>query len=66
MKTTWKKALVYFIGALATALGILFGLSSCQVVRTIETEAKTINRGDTVINITTKTVESYTGKKDSF
>lgn len=63
MKTTWKKALVYIIGAIATALGILFGLSSCSVNRTVTTSAESYQRGDTSTIIQTKTVESYTGKK---
>jgi hypothetical protein len=63
MKTNAKKAIVYLVTAIATALGILFGLSSCQVVRTISTDAKTVTRGDTVINISTRTVESYMGQK---
>lgn len=63
MNANVKRAIVYAVGAIATALAIAFGLSSCQAVRTITTEAQTINKGDTVIQITTKTVESYTGEK---
>ena len=63
MKTTWKKALVYFVGALATALGILFGLSSCSVCRTVTTSAESYKKGDTTMIIQTKTIESYTGEK---
>lgn len=63
MKTSVKRAIVYIVGAIATALSILFGLSSCTVVRTISTSAETINKGDTVVQVTTKTVESYNATK---
>ena len=62
-KENVKKAIVYFIASLATALGILFGLSSCDVVRTITTSSECHQRGDTSVLITTKTVESYSGRK---
>lgn len=58
------KAVAYGLTALATALLIAFGLSSCSVVRTITNEAKSIQRGDTSIVIQTKTVESYNAKKE--
>lgn len=63
MSENVKKAIVYIIASIATALGILFGLSSCSVVRTVTTESKCINRGDTVVQITTRTVENYTAEK---
>lgn len=63
-KTNLKKAIVYAVGALATALTILFGLSSCIATRTITTEAKTFQQGDSCVQITTKTIESYAGKKN--
>lgn len=63
-KDNVKKAIVYFIASLATVLGILFGLSSCEVVRTITTSSESHLRGDTSVVITTKTIESYTGKKN--
>lgn len=58
------KAIKYLLVAIATALGIAFGLTSCEVVRTITTSSECHQRGDTSVVITTKTVESYTGKKD--
>lgn len=63
MSANVKKAIVYMVTACATALAIAFGLSSCTVVRTITTTAQTVNRGDTVTQITTKTVENYTAAK---
>lgn len=62
-KANIVKAVSYGLSALATALLIAFGLSSCQVVRTITNEAKSIQKGDTSIVIQTKTVESYNAKK---
>lgn len=59
----WKKALVYLLGALATALGILFGLSSCTATRTVSTSSQYYQSGDTTTTITTKTIESYTARK---
>ena len=58
------KAIIYFLTAIATALGIAFGLSSCQVSRTVTTSAESIQRGDTSFVIQTKTIETYTGKKN--
>lgn len=64
MKTNWKKAIVYLVGAIATALGILFGLSSCTAVRTVTTTAESKQIGDTCVVIQTKTIEQYTGIKE--
>lgn len=59
----WKKAIIYLVSAIATALGILFGLSSCTAVRTITTTAESKQVGDTSIVIQTRTIEQYTGIK---
>lgn len=59
----WKKALVYLVASLATALGILFGFSSCNAVRTITTTSQYVQSGDTTTQIQVKTVESYTATK---
>lgn len=37
--------------------------TSCNVVRTITTESSTCQRGDTSVIIQSKTIESYTAKK---
>ena len=58
------KAIIYILTAIASALGIAFGLSSCQVSRTVITSAESIQRGDTSLVIQTKTIETYTGKKN--
>ena len=44
-------------------LAILLLATSCNVVRTITTESSSCQRGDTSVVIQTKTVESYTAKK---
>ena len=38
-------------------------LSSCNVTRTITNESKYIQRGDTSVVITTKTIETYDASK---
>lgn len=57
------KAAAYLLTALATALLIVFGLSSCQVTRTVTSTSEAHQRGDTSVVIQSKTIESYTGKK---
>lgn len=50
---------------LLSLLGFLaFGLSSCNVVRTITNKSEFYQRGDTSIMIQTKTTESYDAKKN--
>lgn len=58
-----KKAIVYLVGAIATALAMAWGLTSCQVSRIVTTSAESHNRGDTTVIIQTKTTETYTGRK---
>ena len=53
-----KIVLSVLIAAL-TALGAAFGLSSCNVVRTITNKSEYYQRGDTAVMIQTKTTESY-------
>lgn len=62
-KTNLKKAIIYLVGAIATALGILWGMTSCTVSRQVTTTAESIQKGDTSVVIQTKTIETYTGKK---
>ena len=49
--------------AALTALGTAFGLSSCNVVRTITNQSEYYQKGDTSVVIQTRTVESYDAKK---
>lgn len=50
---------------LAAGIACLF-LQSCNVTRVVTTEAKSLQRGDTTIHITTRTVESYDASKKTF
>ena len=58
------KAIKYLAMASATAIAMALGLTSCNVTRTITTESKSLNKGDTAIIIQTKTIESYNAKKN--
>ena len=40
-------------------------LSSCNVTRTVTTKAEYYQKGDTTIQIVTRTTESYDGKVDA-
>ena len=52
------KKITIIIAAL-TALGAAFGLSSCNVTRTVTTKSEYWQRGDTSAVIQTRTVETY-------
>ena len=58
------KAIKYLALAIATAIAMALGLTSCNVTRTITTESKSLNQGDTAIIIQTKSIESYNAKKN--
>ena len=49
--------------AALTALGTAFGLSSCNVTRTITTKSEYWQRADTSCVIQTKTIETYDASK---
>ena len=53
-----KIVISVFIAAL-TALGAAFGLSSCNVTRTITTKSEYWQKADTSVVIQTKTIETY-------
>ena len=57
-----KKITIIIIAAL-TALGAAFGLTSCNVTRTITTKSEYSQRGDTTVVIQTKTIETYDASK---
>ena len=61
-KNIWTIVISVLIAAL-TALGAAFGLSSCNVTRTITTKSEYWQKGDTSCVIQTKTIESYDGTK---
>ena len=49
--------------AALTALGAAFGLSSCNVTRTITTKSEYWQKADTSVIIQTKTIETYDASK---
>ena len=49
--------------AALTALGAAFGLTSCNVTRTITNQSEYYQRGDTSVVIQTKTIETYDASK---
>ena len=57
-------AIKYLAVAVATAIAMALGLTSCNVTRTITTESKALTRGDTAVIIQTKTIESYNAEKN--
>ena len=57
------KAIKYLAVAIATAVAMALGLTSCNVTRTITTESRSLTRGDTAIIIQSKTIESYNAQK---
>ena len=57
------KVIVSVLIAALSALGAAFGLTSCNVTRTITNESQYFQRGDTAVMIQTKTVETYDAKK---
>lgn len=68
MTEKWKmilKIVVSVLIAALTALGAALGLQSCSVTRKITNESSYYQRGDTSVVITTKTIESYDGRKNN-
>ena len=62
-KTQIIKIVISVLIAALTALGAAFGLTSCNVVRTITNQSEFYQRGDTSVMIQTKTTESYDASK---
>ena len=62
-KQRLTKAIKYLALSLATAVAMALGLTSCNVTRTITTESRSLNKGDTAIIIQSKTIESYNAVK---
>lgn len=62
-KQRLMKALKYLAVAIATAIAMALGLTSCNVTRTITTESRSLTKGDTAIIIQSKTIESYNAQK---
>lgn len=57
------KVLITVSIAALTALGATLGLTSCNVTRKVTTEASYYQRGDTTVNIVTRTIETYDATK---
>ena len=57
------KIIISVLIAALTALGAAFGLTSCNVTRTVTTKSEYSQRGDTTVVIQTKTVETYDASK---
>lgn len=63
LKKAILKAVLSCLIAILLAVGAFYGLTSCRATRTITTEAKCIQKGDTAVTIQTKTIEKYEGVK---
>jgi len=57
------KIIISVLIAALTALGAAFGLTSCNVTRTITTKSEYWQKADTSVVIQTKTVETYDASK---
>ena len=59
------KIVISVLIAALTALGAAFGLSSCNVTRTVTTKSEYWQKADTSVVIQTKTIETYDATKKS-
>ena len=57
------KVIISMLIAALTALGAAFGLSSCNVTRTVTTKSEYWQKADTSVVIQTKTIETYDASK---
>ena len=57
------KIVISVLIAALTALGAAFGLSSCNVTRTITTKSEYWQKADTSVVIQTKPIETYDASK---
>ena len=57
------KLVISVLIAALTALGAAFGLTSCNVTRTITTRSENWQKADTSVVIQTKTIETYKATK---
>ena len=55
------KAIVTIVSAIIAAVGLLLGVTSCNVTRVVTTKSEFMQRGDTSVVIQTKTTETYDG-----
>ena len=57
------KIIISVLIAALTALGAGFGLTSCNVTRTVTTRSEAWQKGDTSVVIQSKTIESYNASR---
>ena len=57
------KIIISVLIAALTALGAAFGLTSCNVTRTVTTKSEYWQKADTSVSIQTKTIETYDASK---
>ena len=57
------KIIISVLIAALTALGAAFGLSSCNVTRTVTTKSEYWQKADTSVVIQTRTIETYDASK---
>ena len=57
------KIIISVLIAALSALGAAFGLTSCNVTRTVTTRSEYWQKADTSVVIQTKTVETYDASK---
>ncbi len=57
------KIIISVLIAALTALGAAFGLTSCNVTRTVTTKSEYWQKADTSVIIQTKTIETYDATK---
>ena len=57
------KVIISVLIAALTALGAAFGLTSCNVTRSITTKSEYWQKADTSVVIQTKTIETYDASK---
>ena len=57
------KMVATIVTAALTCLAIAFGLSACNVTRTITTKSEYWQKADTSVVIQTKTIETYDASK---
>ena len=57
------KVVISVLLAALTALGASLGLTSCNVTRVVTAESSYFQRGDTMVTIQSKTIETYDATK---
>lgn len=61
MKLNLFQRLIVVISAICVIVGLSIALSSCNVTRSVTTRSEYYQRGDTAVQIVTRTIESYDG-----